>query len=117
MRARSGSLGCELHLGHARLGGPGGDGLALLLDGLVRDLEPGDDVGLVNLLATGLDHADGVLGARHNQVDRALVDLLIGGVDDPRPVDLGHPHGATGPVNGASERLRAAEAPVMASTS
>ena len=78
----------------------------LLLDGLVGDLEPGDDVGLVDLFAAGFDHADGVVGAGHDQVDGALVDLLVGGVDDPRAVDLGHAHGA----DGAAERsLREAQ--------
>ncbi len=81
-----GQLLRELHLGRAHLGSPGADDFALLLDGLVSHFEPGQDVGLVDLFATGLDHADGLAGAGDHQVDRALVDLLIGGVDHPRAV-------------------------------
>ena len=50
-------------------------------------------------------------GAGHHQVDGALVDLLVGGVDDPGAVDLGHPHGAHGPMErgfGEAQRRRGA---------
>ena len=70
------------------------DDLHLLLDGLVGHFQPGDDVGLVHLFAAGLHHADGVGRAGHHQIDGALVDLLVGGVDHPGTVDLGHPHRA-----------------------
>ena len=62
----------ELHRRPADFGRPGADDRHLLLDGLVGDLEAGDDLGLVDHVATRLDHADGVGGAGDDQVDRAL---------------------------------------------
>ncbi len=88
----------ELHLGLAFPGRPSADGFALLLDGLMRHLEAGDDVRLVDLLAARLHHADSIGGTGDHEIHRALVDLLIGGVHDPGTVDLSHSDGAHRPM-------------------
>jgi len=83
----------------------------------VSDLKPGDDVGLVDLFAACLDHAYGFTGAGHDQVHGALVYLLVRGLTTQEPSTLATRTAPTGPRKGASERLKAAEAPASARTS
>ncbi len=45
-----------------------------------------------DFLGAGLDHHDRVLAARDHEVERALLALLVGRVDDVLPVDLADAH-------------------------
>ena len=63
-------------LGQLALGG------AQLLDLAVGDVERVEDRRLGDLVGAGLDHQDGLLGARDHQVERALEHPLLVGVDD-----------------------------------
>ena len=60
--------------------------LAELLDLAVGDVERVEDLGLGHLVGAGLDHQDGLLRARDDQVEVALEERLLLGVDDERAV-------------------------------
>ena len=71
--------------------------LADALDLAVGDVERVEDHGLGDLVGAGLDHEDGLLAARDDQVERALEQRLLVGVDDEAAVlVLGDAHGADG---------------------
>ena len=52
------------------------------------------------LVGAGLDHHDGVVGAGDGQVQRALFQLLEGGVGHEVAVDVAHAHGPEWPAPG-----------------
>src|SRR5665648_102663 len=77
----------ELHLGYADFFAPLVERFDLLLDGLVCDLETADDFVFVDLVGARFHHGDGVGGAGDDQIDVALLDLGVGGIDYPTTVD------------------------------
>src|SRR6476469_5220904 len=86
--------------GHLRLAGLLGQ-LALrgtdLLDRVVGDVEGVEDLGLGDLVGAGLDHQDGLVGARDDQVELGVADQVgLVGVDDEVAVDLADAHRADG---------------------
>ena len=84
----------------------------------VRDVERVEDLGLGDLVGARLDHQDGLVGARHDEVEVGLEQLLLGRVDDEVALDLADPHGADrAPGTGCRRPASAADAPFMASTS
>ena len=72
-------------------------GAADLLDLLVGDIQRVEDLGLGDLVRARLDHEDGLLRARYHQVERALEQPLLVGVDDEVALlVLADAHGADG---------------------
>ncbi len=72
-------------------------GLAEALDLGVRDVERVEDLGLGDLVRAGLDHQDRVGGAGDDQVERALEQPLLVGVDEEVALGvLADAHGADG---------------------
>ena len=72
-------------------------GLAEPLDLGVGDVERVEDLGLGDLVGAGLDHQDGLLGAGDHQVERALEQPLLVGVDEEVALRvLADAHGADG---------------------
>ena len=66
---------------------------AQLLDLVVRDLERVEQLGLGDLVGTGLDHQDRVVGAGHDQVEVGLGDVGLRGVHDELALELADAHG------------------------
>ena len=82
--------------------------LADALDLAVGDVERVEDLGLGDLVGAGLDHEDGLLGARDDQVERALEQGLLVGVDDEAALlVLADAHGAR-PASGTGCRRSSA---------
>ena len=67
---------------------------AELLDLVVRDLERVEHLGLGDLVGTGLDHQDRVVGAGDDQVELGLGDVGLGRVDDELALELADAHRA-----------------------
>ena len=67
---------------------------AQLADLRVRDVQRVEDLGLGHLVGARLDHQDGLLGARHDEVEVGLEQLLLGRVDDEVALELADPHRA-----------------------
>ena len=68
------------------LGGEGLYGLGLLADDLLGHDERLDHHVLGHLVGAGLDHRDGLLGPGDDEVQVALGELLVGGVEDEAAV-------------------------------
>ena len=79
-------------------------------DGLGHD-------GLGQQVGAGLDHHDRVARAGDDQVELGVLELAERRVDDELAVDPADAHRATGPLNGISLIVRAADAAIVPTTS
>ena len=84
----------DLHLRLAGLLGQLALRGAQLADLRVRDVQRVEDLGLGHLVGARLDHQDGLLGARHDEVEVGLEQLLLGRVDHEVALELADPHRA-----------------------
>ena len=55
------------------------------------DVERIEDLGFADAVGAGLDHQDGLVGARHDQVEIELLEPFLFGVDDEVTVELADP--------------------------
>ena len=95
-----GLMDVDLHLGLADLVLDALDEGADLLDLLMGEQDGAQHLLFGDLLGTGFHHHDGVLGAGHGQIEKALLPILHAGVQDVLPVHKAHGHGARGAHEG-----------------
>jgi len=86
------------HLGLLHFGDQLARRVEQLADALLRDLEALHDLGLGELQRPPLHHHDRVLPAGHDHVHVRELELLEGGIEDPRALDPPHAHGGDGAV-------------------
>jgi hypothetical protein len=83
----------------------------------VREHQRVDDDVLGNLLASALDHHDGVAAGGHDQIEFGTLALGEGRVDDKLAIHASHAHASERPGPRNVRQVQRGEAPVMASTS
>ena len=64
-----------------------------LLDALMCRLQPLEDLSLLNLDRAAFHHQNGVFGARNQDVEVGVLELLERGIDYPRTLDPTDAHG------------------------
>ena len=58
----------------------------------MRGLQPFEDIGLLNLDCPAFHHQNGVFGARNQDVEVGVLELLERGIDDPCTLDPADAH-------------------------